>query len=119
MLHVQQPALLRMTRASVVAVVGMLFASSGGAAEPAVAAQCFELIPARSRIEPPSPMLVDKCTGRSWLLVRSRGSYRWAMIDMDQARPKATDRPVTDNQPMAKDGDGQKCFAFNGRKFCE
>ena len=65
-------------------------------------------------------MLVDKCSGRTWLLTRAgRGSYRWATIDADGEMPKATDRPPTDKQPENKDGDGKKCFTFNNRKFCE
>lgn len=126
MLYVQQPALLRMTRTVLIAAA--LLALPGAAAAQTPSAPCFELIPARPRIEPPLPMLVDKCSGRTWLLMRAgRGSYRWATIDMDSDTPKATDRPPTDDQPASnadnppaeKNGDGKKCFTFNNRKFCE
>ena len=126
MLHLQQPALLRMTRALLIA--GALLAFPGAAAAQNIPAPCYELVPARPRIEPPAPMLVDKCSGRTWLLKRAgRGSYRWAAIDADDDMPKATDRPPTDNQPANKadntsadkQGDGAKCFTFNNRKFCE
>lgn len=126
MLHVQQPALLRMTR--LVLIAAALLALPGAAAAQTASAPCFELIPARPRIEPPLPMLVDKCSGRTWLLMRAgRGSYRWAAIDVADDMPKATDRPPTDNQPAGKadipsaekEGDGKKCFTFNNRKFCE
>ncbi|MGV3632720.1 MAG: hypothetical protein ACO1NY_00090 [Pseudorhodoplanes sp.] len=121
MLYVQQPALLRMMRASGAAVVILL--TSGAAFAQMASAPCFEFIPARPRIEPPSPMLVDKCTGRTWLLTRtSRGTYRWASIQSDGETPKAPDRPATDRghaERADKQGGGGKCFTFNNRKFCE
>jgi hypothetical protein len=68
-------------------------------------------------------MLVDKCTGRTWLLVRSkRGAFRWASIQSDGEMPKANDHPTTDRYPAGKadrEGDAKKCFTFNNRKFCE
>jgi hypothetical protein len=118
-----------MTRtASLAAGIAVLLALPGAAVAQTASAPCYELIPARPRIEPPLPMLVDKCSGRTWLLMRAgRGTYRWASVDMDSDIPKATDRPPTDDQPANKaetppankDGDGKKCFTFNNRKFCE
>jgi hypothetical protein len=100
-----------------------LLLSAGTAIAQTASMPCFELIPARVRIEPPVPMLVDKCSGRTWLLVRSgRAAYRWAAIDTESEKPKATDRPAIDTGPANKadkDGDGKKCFTFNNRKFCE
>jgi hypothetical protein len=129
MLHLQQPAFLRMTRALLIAVAAaIMLGLPGAAAAQTATAPCFELIPARPRIEPPTPLLVDKCSGRTWILKRTgRGGYRWAAIDADNGMPKATDRPPTDNQPTnkadnpsaEKEGDGKKCFTFNNRKFCE
>jgi len=124
MLHVQQPPLLRMKCAGLAVAALLLAGANAQGAEPQSAnSACFELIPARPRIEPPAAMLVDKCSGRTWLLTRSRGAYRWATIDMDSEKPKANDRPALDNQPAAqvdrKPGDPQKCFTFNNRKFCE
>lgn len=121
MLHVQQSALLRMNRLGLAAVA--LLALPGAAAAQTSAAPCYELIPARPGIEPPAPILVDKCSGRTWLLTRSRrGAYRWAAVDTDGEKPKANDRPATDSQAANKAdrvGDGKKCFTFNDRKFCE
>jgi hypothetical protein len=129
MLYVQQPAFLRMTRALLIAgAAAVLLAFPGAVAAQTAPTPCYEMIPARPRIEPPAPMLVDKCSGRTWLLQRAgRGSYRWVAIVADDDMPKATDRPPTDNQPASKadnpsaekEGDGTKCFTFNNRKFCE
>jgi hypothetical protein len=98
------------------AATGLLLAL-GGSAQSADA--CYEVIPARAKIEPPAPMLVDKCSGRTWLLVRAGRAYRWAAVAADEEKPKATDRPVVDAQPARTDKDAQKCFTFNNRKFCE
>jgi hypothetical protein len=123
MLHIQQSHLLRV--AGVIplvrlAMIGCLIASGSDAVAQDAAAPCYEVIPPRAKIEPPVPMLVDKCSGRTWLLSRSgRGAYRWAVVDMEHEKPKTTDRPVTDVQPAKREGDPQKCFTFNNRKFCE
>lgn len=121
MLYIQQPSLLRMMQAMLAA--GSVLLLSGGAVAQTVSTPCFEFVPVRPRIEPASPMLIDKCTGRTWLLTRgSRGAYRWAAIHTESEMPKATDRPVTDASPAAKadkDGGAGKCFTFNNRKFCE
>lgn len=122
MLHVQQPAVLRISAAALAGA--MLLGLPGVAAAQLASSPCYELIPARPRIEPAAPMLVDKCSGRTWLLTKAgRGGYRWAAIDVDAEQPKATDRPPTDDKPASnptsKGEDGKKCFTFNNRKFCE
>lgn len=120
MLYIQQSPLLRIARGALAASVLVLPAWSGPAASQTPSAPCYELIPARARIDPPAPMLVDKCSGRTWLLTRiGRGGYRWTAIDTESESAKAVDRPATDSQPARKDGGGEKCFTFNNRKFCE
>lgn len=111
-----------MIRFGLAAVAVLAF--HGLAAAQTASSPCYELIPARPRIEPSAPMLVDKCSGRTWLLTRAgRGGYRWAAIDADTDQPKAADRPPTDDKqasnPGSKGEDGKKCFTFNNRKFCE
>ena len=88
-------------------------------------APCFEIIPARTGIEPPVPMLVDKCSGRTWLLTRggrrsghdraSPYGYRWTLIEAEQDVAKTTDKL----RAASADKQDGKCFTFNGRKFCE
>ena len=129
MLHIQQSAVLRMMRAGLTTfAAAALLALPGAAGAQTATAPCYELIPASPRVEPAVPMLVDKCSGRTWLLKRAgRGTFRWATVDMDGDVPKATDRPPIDDQPAnkadnppaTKDDDGKKCFTFNNRKFCE
>ncbi len=126
MLHIQQPAVLRMMRGGLSLAAVALLALPVVAAAQTASAPCYELLPASPRVEPAVPMLVDKCSGRTWLLKRAgRGTFRWATVEMDGDVPKATDRPPIDNQPANKaenppaEGDGKKCFTFNNRKFCE
>jgi hypothetical protein len=106
----------RAVLAAMAAAVSLAMFAPVAAAQ--TAAPCYEYVPVRPRIEPSLPMLVDKCSGRTWLLRGGRGGYRWAVIEMELDKPKTTDRPVTDHQPARKD-DGKKCFTFNDRKFCE
>lgn len=84
------------------------------------ASTCFEVIPARPNVEPPVPIMIDKCSGRSWVLVRNGKIYRWSMIATETDKPKTADRaPMEGGGPAAPDSGSQKCFTFNGRKFCE
>lgn len=80
---------------------------------------CFEVIPARPNIDPPAAMMVDKCSGRSWVLVRNGKSYRWSLIATEMEKPKTADRAPVEGAAAAPDSGSSKCFTFNGRKFCE
>ena len=63
------------------AVAAMLLRLAAGAGlAQDTGAVCFEVIPARPNIEPPVPILIDKCSGRSWVLIRNGKSYRWSLI---------------------------------------
>jgi hypothetical protein len=84
---------------------------------------CFDIIEPKRYAQPPSPVLFNRCTGESWILVQdhtgkarrfSRASYRWAVLERDgtPAAQAAAPRPET---PDA----GRKCFVFTGRRFCE
>jgi hypothetical protein len=73
---------------------------------------CFEVIAAQAGVQP--AILVDKCSGRTWQLIKSRrGAYRWTALSRDAgdgAPPVSAAAPSTG---------GAKCFTFEGRKFCE
>jgi hypothetical protein len=64
-------------------------------------------------------MLINKCTGQTYVLTRVPGkekvttgpAYRWQPIAMgDGAEVKP--------QPATAAPAGQKCFSFDGRQFC-
>jgi hypothetical protein len=80
---------------------------------------CFEVIPARPNIEPPAAIMVDKCSGRSWVLIRNGKSYRWSLIATEIEKPKIADRAPVEGAAPAPEAGSQKCFTFNNRKFCE
>jgi hypothetical protein len=91
--------------------------------------RCFEIIVPQRQTQPDSPLLFNKCTGATWLLVRShkwngksRG-YRWVSLEVDnlprvdqstRIPPSATATPEA-KPPIT----GEKCFEFTGRRFCE
>jgi hypothetical protein len=65
---------------------------------------CFEVIPARPGTLPSAPLLINKCSGATYVLAtkpNDRRTYYWKPI---QARA-ADDR--------------EKCFTYNNRVFCE
>ena len=94
-----------------VGAIGMAtFLVSTGA--PAYAqASCFEVIAAQAGVQP--AIMIDKCSGRTWQLVRGRGgapgAYRWTALPREEGAPAVS----------AAAADKGKCFTFEGRKFCE
>jgi hypothetical protein len=107
----------------VAALLGIAMAAQ--AAESARDFACFEIIGPQRHTEPGAPLLLNRCTGSTWLLVRSgsrnRLGYRWAPLDapvMVQATqshngnvaPKPSE---TDASPTAN------CFFFAGRRYCQ
>jgi hypothetical protein len=68
---------------------------------------------------PGAPLLINKCTGQTYVLTRvtvhrkSAGpyTYRWQPIAVSDT-PEAAPKPAT-AAPT-----GHKCFSFDGRQFC-
>ena len=91
---------------------------------------CFEVIVPR-RQTPPAPLLVNRCTGATWLLMRTgeagveggrvRLPYRWVALEADRPLPAGREEHVTaPSTPSAKAAiPGKNCFEFTGRRFCE
>lgn len=105
-----------------VSALAIILAMAPPAAVSSVYAQgstCFEVIPARPNIEPAAPIMIDKCSGRTWILVRGGKSYRWSLITTEAEKPKIEDRAPIGGSEIAPSQGGQKCFTFNGRRFCE
>jgi hypothetical protein len=87
---------------------------------------CFDITPAQARPSLTGVILLNRCNGETWLLVRTHETtqrlqtsgfvYRWRPIAIDgvdeanQLQP----RPVSEI-PKAR----AKCFVFDGRQFCE
>jgi hypothetical protein len=84
---------------------------------PPLQTACFELVARQPGTPPDAPMLINKCTGKTFVLVtRSRRSqagkpsqYVWEPIPIaDPVRDMAGSRSA-----------GKKCFAYDKRLFCE
>jgi len=114
-------------------LVGLLASTATPAAETGRAAgSCFEIIVPQRDMQPASPLLFNKCTGATWLLVRSpaasgganrsgRPGYRWVSLEVDDPSPSAAkggtaDASIPAAGPARPD---EKCFEFTGRRFCE
>jgi hypothetical protein len=88
-------------------VAVLLFVCAAGSAQGETPGACFEIIAAQAGVQP--PILIDKCSGRTWQLVRQRGTYRWTVLPRDGSAPAVS----------AAAAEAGKCFTFEGRKFCE
>jgi hypothetical protein len=106
----------------VVAGLSALSADSAHAERPRIerpAGPCFEIVAPPRHTDPNGPILIDRCTGKTRLLVRHdgerrRAGYRWVALAFEAA----PHRPAAESlvQPRF---DGQKCFVFSGRRYCE
>jgi hypothetical protein len=92
------------------------------AADARLAAEaCFEFILPQRYMQLTSPLLFNRCTGATWMLVKSgnRSVYRWVSLQIDDPVttssavaevPRLQDKPIVPKT---------KCFEFTGRRFCE
>lgn len=95
-------------------------AMAQSAPPPPAGGACYEMLPGEANTLPGSPMLINKCTGQTYVLMRgpakgkAAGSpaYRWQPIAVGDDAPEA--RP----KPAAAAPAGHKCFSFDGRQFC-
>ena len=82
---------------------------------------CFEMIPGNPKTLPGSPILLNKCTGDTFLLSlvrpstsgagKSEAIIKWVPIDRASAiQGKAKLKPSSSI--------GAKCFSYDGRNFC-
>ncbi len=82
--------------AAIMASTFAMLASIDVASAQSAASFCYEVIPARPNIEPPAPIMIDKCSGRSWILVRNGRAYRWSLIATETEKAKTGDRVPTE-----------------------
>ena len=103
-------------------LTGAFGAAAAQAQEPGrPAGACFEIVVPSRSAPLAHPLLLNKCTGATWVLVktdRGRLPYRWFALETDSppvadGRGRRTTAAPDPNRP------GQKCFELSGRRFCE
>ena len=113
--------MIRPRGAVALSAAAFITCTASASAQPSESGPCFEVIAPRPNSQPRSPVLLDRCSGRTWLLARNTdGTYRWRPIPTDNTEIalKASPRPRA-QAPDPPKASGAKCFVFDGRKFCE
>jgi hypothetical protein len=82
---------------------------------------CFDIITPRKTVQPDGSILLNRCTGQTWLLSRNvrRGGalgYRWNLLVADGGE---ISKPLPRPEPRISPASTGKCFSFQGRQFCE
>lgn len=89
-----------------------------------VQAQCFDVITSRNTNQLEGSILLNRCSGQTWLLSRNARrsgmfGYRWNLLVADGAEiSKPLPRPEP-RIPAPIRPSTEKCFGFQGRQFCE
>ena len=92
-----------------------------------LAVACFEVTRTQTKPSLTDVMLLNRCSGETWLLVRTHKTdqflqtssgfvYRWRPIAIDRVK-EAIQLPPRPVPAMPKPT--AKCFIFDGRQFCE
>ena len=90
-----------------------------------LAVACFEVTLAQTKPSLTGAMLLNRCSGETWLLVRTHktnqfpqttSGYRWQPIAIDRVK-EAIEPPPGPVPAIPKQT--AKCFIFDGRQFCE
>jgi hypothetical protein len=90
----------------------------------AQASPCFDIVTVRDIAKLNGAILLNRCTGQTWLLTRNarRGGalgYRWNLLVADGGESgKSFPRPEV-RMPAIVAPSTSKCFVFQGRQFCE
>ena len=98
-------------------------ACAGAAAAQEQRGPCFDVVAGPAETRPIGAILLNRCSGQTWILVRTyrpaaKGNpgqyvYQWSALASEG--PEARLREPT---PAPAAG-GDKCFVFQGRRFCE
>jgi hypothetical protein len=96
----------------------LIAAGNADAQTAADTSPCFHVIEGQANVPPGAPVLVDRCTGNTFVLVRAKGgatAYRWAPIGRSGEGETVAARPSS-AVPRAKAT--ANCFSYNGRSYC-
>jgi len=77
------------------------------------------------------PMLLDRCRGKTWMLVKvsaeppgrvmTASAFRWVPVIVEERLRQDQNNPVTVPRPPIVDlpAGSSNCFVFDRRRFCE
>jgi len=106
-------------------IAGLFGYATVAGAETARDSACFEVIRPHPQTHPRVPLLLDRCTGATWLLVRGEShgplGYRWAPLEvpaMVQAQKSGNGHIVPKVGETQAPPTGN-CFVFAGRRYCQ
>lgn len=97
--------------------------ASAASAQAATASQpdsfCFEVIAGSRHGQPEGAILLNRCSGETWVLVKAnhRSGYQWKAIVTETMR--ASRNPPTPPGRAASYPMSNKCFHFGGKRYCE
>jgi hypothetical protein len=116
-------------RLATILVAGALIGTVGTpviaqSAQPAPSGACFDINRSFSGAAEGS-ILINRCTGRTWIMVaseKSRGdqlAYRWVPVAMAGAVPQPSSAVAAIVTPAPAIPANPRCFTFAGKKYCE
>jgi len=81
---------------------------------------CYEVMAGRVDTQTEGVILLNRCTGRTWILVRTHLAYRWRPIPTADTQVAASPpSPPKARLPKPAAQNNPKCFTFQGRQYCE
>jgi hypothetical protein len=81
---------------------------------------CYEIIAGREATRVEGAILLNRCSGQTWILTRTHLAYRWSPIATAETQVATSPSPPPKIRvPKPADQSNAKCFAFQGRQYCE
>lgn len=88
----------------------------------ASASSCFQVIEGNADVPPAAPILLDRCTGETFVLTRLRrgggiaAPFEWVPL----TKGRAAETETSSSTPTVKSPAAGKagCFTYNGRSYC-
>lgn len=116
---------LRLLVAPLLAALSITIVGRTASAQAPLAADspCFEIVASHGD-RPAGAILLNRCTGQTWILTRAYGkhsvavAFRWTPIATGGAAP-ANSPPARRHVRLVIKPQTDKCFIFKERRYCE
>lgn len=116
-------------RPILLAVAGCVAGALAASAQTASPEACFQVIEGQADVPPAAPLLVDRCSGATFLLARTRrdGKTAFEWVPITKAAPGTVAESVASPAPpsppspapRSKGAGRDGCFIYNGRSYCQ